>query len=476
MVSEILQSLKGASYAFVDVETTGANSRYGQIIEIGIIRVDDGEIVETFETLIQPDRILPSFITDITGIKDSDLAGKPRFDEVALHIQELLAGAVFVAHNVRFDYGFIKNEFMRLGIVWNAKTLCTVKMSRQLFSEQKSHSLQSIIECHGIKVEKRHRALADAQAMIDFLRVAENKVTPEVVKECVAKCLLTYTLPSTIDPKIIEQLPHAPGVYFFYDKDDTLLYIGKSVDIKNRVRSHFGQDYLSAKERMLTNQVTHIDCETTSGELSALLKESALIKELQPVFNRRLRSASKLAVHKSSSNTLGYKTSTLLYQNKSNIVDLANIEGIFRTLSSGKAVIHQLQAQHQLCPKLSGLETGTGACFQYQLGKCSGACIGKEDISSYNKRFEEAFSKMRLRSWPYNGSIVVPEDQVAEEGTAYVIDQWKIIKKYEYTAEGYVEEEINQPFDFDTYRILSSHILKKNPKIAFTMIDSHGPI
>lgn len=464
-----IECLKKGAYAFVDVETTGANARYGQIIEIGIIRVENGEIVETFQTLVQPDRILPAFITDITGIRDSDLINKPRFEDIALKVQELLGDAVFVAHNARFDYGFIKNEFRRLDIEWNAKTLCTVKMSRQLFSNQKSHSLDALIKRHRIQVADRHRAYADARALVDFLQIAEKKLSSEVVENCIAKCLGTHTLPSTIDPKIIESLPHAPGVYFFYDKDDNLLYIGKSVDIKNRVKSHFGQDYISAKERMITEAVTFIDYEVTSGELSALLKESALIKELQPVYNRRLRSTSKLAVLKSRTNDQGYKTSTVFYQDKMDIIDLKNVEGIFRTLGSGKAVMHKALVENTLCPKLLGLETGKGGCFQFQLGKCNGACIGAEDTDIYNARFDAAFSKMRVRAWPFKGPIVVPEDPDAEEGTAYVIDQWKILKKYDYTAEGHTDEEINQPFDFDTYRILSTHILKKNSKISFSL-------
>ena len=335
-----------------------------------------------------------------------------------------------------------------------------MKISRKLFSNQKSHSLESIIKRHGLKVSDRHRAYADARAMIDFLHVAEKELSSAVVLETINVCLESHTLPSTIDPEIIKNLPHAPGVYFFYDNEDSLLYIGKSVDIKNRVKSHFSQDYVSAKERILTDKVSYIDFEVTSGELSALLRESALIKEFKPPYNRRLRASSSLAVLKSTLNAFGYKTSTVFYRNKMDITELSDIEGVFRTLRSAKAVMRNAIVEYQLCPKLIGLESGKGPCFNYQLGVCSGACINKESAEMYNKRFMQAFEKMKIRAWPYKGPITLPEDPHSEEGSAYLVDKWKILKKYTYTQEGYSEDDIDQPFDFDTYRILSKHILK----------------
>lgn len=463
-----LTSLEGNNYVFVDVETTGASAVNGQIIEIGIIRVENGIIVDTFTSLIQPTRSISSLITQITGITNDDLVGKPTFEEIAIEIKNLLSDAIFVAHNARFDYGFIKNEFKRLGMDWNAKTLCTVKVSRALFPNQKSHSLQTIIETHGIKVEKRHRAYEDALAMVDFLQISEKKTSVETVVAAIDRALGNHTLPSNVDPETIKKLPHAPGVYLFYDKDDSLLYIGKSVDIKNRVRSHFSQSHTSTKESILSQLVTHVDFEETSGELTALLRESALIKELSPSYNRMLRKTSRLAIFKRNLTKEGFMSGSLFYQDTLDILNVGNIDGIFRTLSSGKAVIHEAIEKYNLCPKLLGLEKGRGPCFQFHLGKCLGACIGREAPEKYNERFTEAFAKIRVKSWPFPGEVTLPEDPDAEEGTAFVIDQWRIIKKIEYTNEGYTETSYDQPFDYDTYRILSKHLVKNGKLLFYT--------
>ncbi len=458
--------LLGKNYVFVDVETTGASAINGQIIEIGIIRVEDGCVVDTFQTLIQPHRSISSLITQITGITNEDLEGKPRFEEVALQIQELLSDAIFVAHNARFDYGFIKNEFKRLDIEWNAKTLCTVKVSRALYPAQKSHSLETIIQTHQIKVKARHRAFDDAEAMLKFIQCAESDLSPDVVHGAIERALGSHSIPANIDPEIIKALPHAPGVYFFYDKNDSLLYIGKSVDIKNRVRSHFTQAHTSTKESVLTQLVSYIEFETTTGELSALLREATLIKELAPAYNRMLRRTSRLAVFKRKTESTGYMSGSLFYQETLDILSVDYIDGIFRSMAGGKAVINKAIEEFKLCPKLLGFEKGKGCCFQHHLGNCRGACIKKEAFEEYNKRFMEAFQKIRIKSWPFKGSITVPEDPEAEEGSAFVIDQWRILKKIDYTPEGYSETTFDQPFDYDTYRILSKHLIN-NPTLAY---------
>ena len=159
-------------------------------------------------------------------------------------------------------------------------------------------------------------------------------------------------------------------------------------------------------------------------------------------------------------------TGSLFYQKTLDIINVSNIEGLFRTIYSGKAVILKVVEDFQLCPKLIGFEKGTrGPCFQYQLGKCRGACANKEAISTYNERFAQAFEKIRLRAWPFKGAIVLPEDPDALEGSAFLIDQWRILKKIDYNQEGQSETEFDNPFDYDTYRILSKHLLKKRTHI-----------
>ncbi|MES2931212.1 MAG: exonuclease domain-containing protein [Patescibacteria group bacterium] len=457
---ETIACLKDATYAFVDVETTGTSAAYGNVIEIGIIRIEDGVVTDTYETLIQPNRPLLPVITSITGITDQDLVGAPTFEEVSGRIQELLEGAIFVAHNAPFDYSFVKSEFTRLGIAWNAKSLCTVKVSRKLYAHEKSHNLDALIERHGLLMKNRHRAYDDAFALVEFLTCALKELGEEKVRTAIADVLGNRALPAALDPILVKNLPHAPGVYIFYGSEDDVLYVGKSVDIKTRVMSHFSADRRTGKERALCEATTYIEYEETSGELSALLLESIRIKELIPIYNRKLRKAKRLAVATKSTSDAGYNSASVSYRDELSESDFGNTEGVFRTASQGKTALKEAVKEYLLCPKLLGIELGSGPCFQYQLKKCLGACIGKEDAATYNKRFEVAFAKRRIRSWPFKGPVMLPEDPTAEEGTVYVLDQWRILKTLSYTADGYDEEEVESEFDYDSYKILSKHLLR----------------
>jgi len=457
---EEIGCLKGATYAVVDVETTGTSATYGNIIEIGIIRIEDGVVTDTYQTLIQPNRPLLQVITSITGITDRDLEDAPTFEEVSGRIEELLKDAIFVAHNAPFDYSFVKSEFKRLGIVWNTKSLCTVKVSRKLYANEKAHNLDALIARHQLPMENRHRAYDDAFALVAFLASAASELGEPIVRTAIANVLGNRALPAALDPALVKDLPHAPGIYIFYGSEDDVLYVGKSIDIKTRVMSHFSADRRTGKERTLCEAVTYIEYEETSGELSALLLESIRIKELVPIYNRKLRKAKKLAVATSSTNEHGYKHASVAYRDEFSESDFGSTEGVFRTASQGKTALKEAAKEYELCPKLLGIENGSGPCFQYQLGKCLGACLAKEDPASYNKRFETAFAKRRIRSWPFTGAMMLPEDPTAEEGMVYVIDQWRIRKTLSYTADGYDEEDVESEFDYDSYRILSKHLLR----------------
>lgn len=457
-----LSSLKGGTYTFVDVETTGTSARYGQIIEIGMIRVEDGEVTDTFSSLIRPARPLPPVITQITGITDADLSDAPLFESVSGRIESLLKDAVFVAHNASFDYSFLKTEFSRLGIRFNAKSLCTVKLSRLLYPREERHNLDALIARHNLAMENRHRAFDDAYAMLGFLKAAETELGTSAVSAGIVRALGAHTLPSSLNPELVKNLPHMPGVYIFYGTEDEVLYVGKSIDIKTRVLSHFSEDRRTGRERALCEAVAHIEHEETSGELSALLRESQLIKDLSPIYNRKLRKARRLAVIESETDGRGYRTAFSSYRHEIADTDLGAIEAVFRTATQGKTLLKTLAKEYALCPLLLGIERGSSTCFSYQLGRCKGACAGKEDQEAYNARFHEAFKERRIRAWPFPGAMLLPEDPTAEEGTAYVIDKWKILKVLSYTQDGYDEEAVDADFDYDSYRILAKHLLRKD--------------
>lgn len=155
-------------YAFVDIETTGASPRDSRVLEVGVVRVENNQVVETYQSLVQPDMEVPWFITNLTGIRDEDVTWAPRFGEVAAEVARLVDGAVFVAHNVLFDYGFLRMEYERLGQVFSPPLLCTVRLSRRLFPQYRTHKLADLIARHGLMAESRHRALDDAHCLWQF--------------------------------------------------------------------------------------------------------------------------------------------------------------------------------------------------------------------------------------------------------------------------------------------------------------------
>src|SRR3989344_686890 len=165
--------------AFVDIETTGTSLASDRIIEIGIVRVENNTVTKTFQTLINPQTYLSPFITNMTGIQEHMLDNAPTFSQVKDDIKQLLQDCVFVAHNVRFDYGFLKHEFKRLGHTFTQKHFCTVKLSQILFPRARHHNLDSIIKRHSISCENRHRAFDDAQVLWDFFQLLQQKFPPE---------------------------------------------------------------------------------------------------------------------------------------------------------------------------------------------------------------------------------------------------------------------------------------------------------
>jgi DNA polymerase-3 subunit epsilon len=467
------KSLAGRTLAIVDTETTGTSPNYNQIIEIGILRIEDGVLVDTYQTLVKPARPLPDVITSLTGISNAELDGAPAFDEVALRVREMLTGAVVVAHNARFDYSFIKNEFRRLGIPFNAKTLCTVKLSRALFPQFAHHSLDDVIERHGYQCENRHRAFDDAKVLWDFLQEVGETTTEEVFEKAIAKAMGLANPAPEGKQTLVAHLPHAPGVYIFYGKEKDILYVGKSIDIKKRVMSHYTQDHTSAKELRMMQEVADIEYRETTGELSALFLESKLIKEMSPVYNRALRKVKLLALMFGRTDKNGYKTVEVEYRAQVELEDLPNLLGVFRTVRQAKEFLDTLVREQGMCPKIMGLEKGQknkhGPCFQHQLENCKGACVGKESDIEYNARFNALFKKRKIKTWPYKGAVVIKDEVDEYDGTAYVIDNWCLVKTFSYSGNESTEDEaIAAEFDYDAYKILARYFLKNEGRRNIT--------
>lgn len=436
--------------AFVDLETTGTSATQDSITEIGIVLVDDDGVRE-WNQLLHPEMRIPLFIEQMTGISNAMVAKAPTFAQVATDIEALLEGRLFIAHNARFDYSFLKNAFQRIGRDFKAQVLCTVKLSRALYPQYQRHNLDSLIERHQLTVNDRHRALADAQLLYQFWQQINREFSADLIADTVKSLLRHPSLPSQLDPHLLHQLPETPGVYLFYGDNDLPLYIGKSVNIRQRVLSHFAADHRHGKEMALSQQTKRIDWLETGGELGALLTEARLIKQMMPIHNQRLRRKNDLCAWQ-----LQQQQQQLIpHLSWASDLDFGkqdNLYGLYSNQRDAQKSLRHLAEHHQLCLGILGLEKlGSGKpCFAYQLKRCRGACVGNESAQQHATRLLTAMQTLKLASWPYRGAI-----GIREQNDVHVIDHWC------YLGTAHSAEQLQQlraqgrpAFDRDTYLTL----------------------
>lgn len=448
--------MENSTFAFVDIETTGISNRLDRIIELAILRVENGKLKKSFKTLVNPNVSIPPFIEDLTGISQKDLKKAPEFSDIQDKVMDLLEDTVFVAHNARFDYNFVKEEFRRHGVLFSAKQLCTVKLFRALNPGLSHYNLDSLISTYDLSIKHRHRAYDDAKAIFDFFKKAKRIHKKDIFESSLKKVLRYITTPVNLTREELESLPETPGVYVMWSDDENIpLYIGKSINIKDRVFSHFAEVGSSTKELNISQQVKRIETFETAGELSALLLESTYVKRYQPLYNRRLRHLQKIVIARESKNRAGYMT--VIFEEGSSITprDLDTVVGIFRSEKQAKETLKVIAKEHSLCPKLLNIEKVKGSCFWHQLKWCKGACLGKERPIFYNIRFIEAFSKYKFKKWPFAGPVAIKEKHNRHHETL-IVNKWCIIGRGKWDeTESLDVKKADYIFDLDTYKILS---------------------
>ncbi|MGE5385349.1 MAG: exonuclease domain-containing protein [Betaproteobacteria bacterium] len=437
--------------AFVDLETTGATATHDRITEIGIVTWD-GVTAERWSQLVNPESRIPPFIERLTGITSEMVEDQPTFRQIAPEVERRLAGHLFVAHNARFDYGFLKNEFKRVGIGFRMPQLCTVKLSRRLFPEHRRHNLDSLIERHNLTVSGRHRALADAEAIYQFWRIVRDTIAEDVLLAAFKAQMAHPALPAHLDPGLVDELPEGCGVYFFYGENDLPLYVGKSNGLRKRVLSHFAADHSAAKEMSLCQQVRRIEWIECGGQVEALLTEARLIKELQPILNRQLRRNREFCSWLLEDQGLGYWRPTLVYARDLGFGRQEHLYGLFKSAREATRAMEDIAKANRLCLVTLGLEKGTPGkpCFGRQIKQCKGACQGEESLMQHSIRLMEALSRLKLKTWPFPGPALLKEN-----GAAHVIDAWCYLGKA--TSDEEIEALLaaaKPSFDRDTYRIL----------------------
>jgi DNA polymerase-3 subunit epsilon len=353
------------------------------------------------------------------------LVDAPVFADVSTQLLDLLDGAVLVAHNVRFDHGFLKNEFARVGHDLRLKTLCTVRLSRRLYPQHRSHGLDALMQRHALSNQARHRAMGDVLVVCDWLALMEQEHGNVALAAAVQALLVGLASTPPLLQTPLDSIPRGPGVYLMYGAGPLPLYIGKSVTLRDRVKSHFQTAHLTGKAMQLSLEVQRVEWVETVGEVGALLLESRLIKQKQPVHNRHLRRQSVLCAWHLDANCSAKPLLTLVESDNLTAVAASTLYGPYRSRALAHETLRALVELHQLCPQMVGLTSGKGRCFAHQIARCRGVCCGDESVQAHHARVLAALASQQLPQWPFPGAVGLREyDARTERSEMHVFDQW----------------------------------------------------
>jgi DNA polymerase-3 subunit epsilon len=458
-------SLLEGPVAFVDVETTGGHTARHRVIEIGLVAAKDGELEYEWSTLVNPGFPIPAGIQHFTGITDEMVRCAPFFEDVAQELERRLDGRLFVAHNARFDYGFLRSELARTGRKLTNRMACTVRLSRRLYPEMERHNLDAVIAHHGLSIEARHRALPDAQALWQFWCVLANRSQREEVEDALREISYLKSLPPHLPSTLADDLPEAPGVYRFFGEADALLYVGKARNIRTRVLAHWQSSSRDAREQRLGEATRRVDWIETAGELGALLEEARLVRELKPLHNRALRGCRQVFTWVVADDGAAPELAPM------DLLPLtfehSDAFGLYRSEAAARRALRLVAKEHQLCLKALDLEDSGGSCFAYQLGRCAGACVGKEDLRLHTMRLKMALANERVRTWPFRGPVGIRERSARGIEQLHILDSWRHVATIE-EADAMPSRRRLMPFDADVYKILSRYL---NGRARIRVID-----
>ncbi|PQJ79339.1 exonuclease domain-containing protein [Polaribacter porphyrae] len=447
-------------YSVIDIETTGNGFKGQKITEISIFIFDGQKILNEFTSLVNPEQNIPPFITNLTGITNAMVRYAPKFYEIAKQVEEITKDTIFVAHNVNFDYNIIKDEFKNLGFDFKRKKLCTVRLSRKIMPGLRSYSLGNICAGEKIPINGRHRAKGDAEATTELFKRLLERDQNFIVNSFLNPRSKQATLPPLLDKKIVDDLPSTSGVYYFKNSQKEIIYVGKAINIKQRVISHFYDK--KKKERELCLETAHISYEETGSELLALLLESSEIKNKYPKYNRS---------QKNRNESIGLFS----YTDQKGILHLAfnklkpsfNAIASFYSIQECRNFLEKLCEAHNLCPKYCHLQENVRQCFHHQIKNCKGICCDKESVKSYNKRVHKAIKSISLST----------ENRVIKEKGRFTTEiGFALILNGNYQGFGYIEKNIadnfTNPEDYQFYlqpkrdnrdvqRILTAYLRKQ---------------
>jgi DNA polymerase III subunit epsilon len=412
-------------YAIVDIETTGSHASGNGITEIAIVIHDGKEILHFYETLINPRAYIPYFIQTLTGITNEMVANAPSFKEVADQIHELLQDKVFVAHNVNFDYSFIKHHLLEAGYEWNAKRLCTVRLSRKIIPGMRSYSLGKLCHQIGINHPNHHRAGGDAMATATLFTMLVERDEQNAIGAMLKGKSKEQYLPPHLPVEQVESLPGSPGVYYFYNATGKIIYVGKANNIFKRVKSHFSNNKPGKQKQDFLREIHKISYKECATELMAHILESAEIRRLWPVHNRSQR---------------GYlpKFALVVYEDQQGYKRLG-IEKhkqtykavyTFNSIMEGHARLRELISEFGLCPRLCNLARVTDCEYLITQGECSGSCVEASEL--YNEKVYQAISWLEKH---------LPTFAYIDKGMHDNEQSCILVHKGNFYGMGYIEDE-----------------------------------
>lgn len=454
-------------FAVIDVETTGGGMSGNRLTEICIVLLKGSTVIDKYTTLINPEKYIPSHITALTGINNEMIAEAPRFQEVAKEIEERTRGAVFVAHNVNFDYNVLRNEFKDLGFDFVRKKLCTVRLSRTLIPGLLSYSLGRLCDTINIPLVNRHRAEGDTDAtVILFQRLLSLDTGGKVIGSFLHAHSRQATLPPHLSAEQIFNLPETPGIYLFRDKKHKVIYAGKAINIKKRVISHFYDK--GTKEYQMGQETYSIDHEETGNELIALLLEAEQIRKHYPKYNRAQKRP-------------GSVYQIISYINQRGIIQLAlgttkavrNSIGTFYNRAQAGEKLGQLCEHYKLCPRYCTLQSNVEVCCHYSIKNCEGICEGSEAVEDYNVKVRAAISSLGMET---------PTYMIREKGRHFEETAFILVKGGRYQGFGYIDKDVQichfkdyEPFlnlkeaTYHTHKILSAYLRKHGEEKAIPL-------
>jgi len=416
-------------YAIVDIETTGGYAAANGITEIAVFISDGENVLSHYHSLLNPVYTIPKYVAALTGITNEMVEYEKTFSSIADKLFDMLSDKIFVAHNVNFDYSFVKYHLAQSGYEINCKKLCTVRLGRQILPGIPGYGLGKICKHLGITIEDRHRASGDAMATVKlFHHLLKCDTNGQVQMMLKAKSKEQF-LPPNISAEVIKKLPQQPGIYYFHDKKGKVIYVGKAKSLAKRVNSHFSNNKPNRQKQEFLKKIYNISYKTTATELMAFILESIEIKKLWPEQNRSLKRFEQAYGLYTFEDRKGY-IRLCIEKKKKNIKPLYT----FNLLIEGHILLRKLMQQFELCPKLCFLQSENISCYLLAEKKCKGACEQKESAENYNKRVQACINHLDNE---------LPSFALIDFGLQHEEQSCILMEKGRFYGMGYLPADIN---------------------------------